>query len=198
MYDHITCKAPLPLTEELVKLNVDWTGAAFQTKDLDNSLDHYIIDSDGYLYIENIEREYVEYTEEEKKTLNPKPWNVYKEVSIKSKTLDKVAYHGTVVFYDIVSYSETEDMWVEFSASFIYGKLDKLELTETKKMKSNALCTLEFEEEQRRRAASPWGKFKTFATPYGWRRLWLALARLCNNISRVASKLQTLIFKHML
>jgi hypothetical protein len=198
MYDYVTCRAPLPLTEELAGLGKNWADLGFQTKCLDNDLAHYIIESDGYLYIENIEREYIEYTEEELKTIKPKPWSVFKEVVIKSKTIEKVEYHGSVIFYDVVDYSEAEDLWVEFSASFIYGKLDKIELIKSYKMKANHVIMLEFEAEQRKRQARPWYKFKAAVGPYGWRRFWLIMTRLCGKTSELAGKIQNLIFRHML
>jgi hypothetical protein len=198
MYDYITCKAPLPLTEELSSLEVNWTDVGFQTKCLDNDLAHYIINDDGYLYIEKVDREYVQYTPEELKSIKPKPWSLFKDVIIKSKTLEKVEHHGSVDFYDILNYTDTEDLWVEFKACFIYGKLDKIDLVETKKMRSNKLNMLEFEAAQRIREAKPWYRFKRLVGPYGWRRSWLFLAKLLTKTSDIFAKMQTLIYKHMI
>jgi hypothetical protein len=41
MFDSLTVKKKLPLTKELKALNVNWSEEVFQTKDLENVLDHY-------------------------------------------------------------------------------------------------------------------------------------------------------------
>ena len=67
MFSYIKCNKELPLNEELKNLSVKWNEIEFQTKDLDNCLETYIISDDGSLLEEEIEYEYTYYTEEEKK-----------------------------------------------------------------------------------------------------------------------------------
>jgi hypothetical protein len=134
MFDDITCKVKLPLTEELEKLNIAWEEENFQTKSLECYLQHYIIASDGQLLEEVVVREYVEYTKEELDSPDRKPWNMFKNIIEKERYLKAVDFHGIVNFYTSLEYTIDADMWVEFNAYFIYGKLDKIELVEAKTM----------------------------------------------------------------
>ena len=131
MFDSIKCLYPLPLTHEYLKdFKIDWANTTFQTKNLDNSLSLYYIDKEGLLFEEVIEHEYVPYSEEEMKTI--KPWNMYKDVIEKNKYTKQINYHGIINFYDILDYSKEENLWVEFNAYFVYGKVDKIDLAEAK------------------------------------------------------------------
>lgn len=130
MFDEIFCKKELPLPDE-IKEYTDWKNFRFQTKDLENCLLEYIIEDDGILYETVIEREYIEYSEEERKSV--KPWNLWKDVIEKSRTNEKLDYHGKIRFYTYENLNDEYDFMVDFDAYFIYGKLDKIELAEFKK-----------------------------------------------------------------
>ena len=54
MFSYIKCKKELPLTDELKNLSVKWGEVQYQTKDLDNCLETYIISEDGELLEEVI------------------------------------------------------------------------------------------------------------------------------------------------
>jgi hypothetical protein len=198
MFDSLTCKYPLPLTPRIEYLSSDWSKVVFQTKDLDNSLSYYEIREDGHLYQEVIEREYIPYTEEELKTLKPKPWSPFKEVIVKNKNISKVDYHGKINFYESLEFSEDEDMWVEFVAYFVYGKLDKLELFHTSKSTSAALGNKRLEERLLQLKKSKWYRFKRMVGPYGWNLFWKSLAKLITKIAGALSHLQLAIYKRML
>jgi len=141
MFDNVVCKAALPATEELESLNIAWDKEIFQTKSLDSSLDTYTITELGELVVTVVENEYVLYTEAEIANIKPKPWNVYKEVIEKNRYDKRVDYHGVITFYTSFEYTEKEDMWVEFAAYFIYGKLDKIELVKSDPLKLNSFTT---------------------------------------------------------
>jgi len=198
MFDSLKCKYPLPLTPEIQQISADWANVIFQTKDLDNSLGYYEVREDGHLYQEVVEREYIPYTEEELKTIKPKKWSPFKDVIIKNKTTHKVDYHGKINFYESLEFSETEDMWVEFVAYFVYGKLDKLELFNITKSPSAALSNKQLEERLLKLRKSKWYRFKRAVGPYGWNLLWKSLAKLIPKIERALSHLQMAIYKKML
>ena len=68
MFDDIQCKKELPLNDELRAAGLKLEDASFQAKDLENCLFHYTILEDGRLVENVVEREYVHYTEEERKS----------------------------------------------------------------------------------------------------------------------------------
>jgi len=86
MYDEIIVKKDLPLPEEISKLDIDWKNYIFQTKSLENCLIVYFIDEDGGLNEIEFEREYIDFTEEEKKLRKKKKqfFPIYKDVIEKS------------------------------------------------------------------------------------------------------------------
>ena len=147
MFSYIFCKTPLPLNEELKSLNVKWSEVEFQTKDLDNCLEKYLITEEGCLAEEITEYEYTYYTEEEKKYLKLRPWDVVKDQKITKQYTKDVGFHGKITFYEILKFSETEDIWVDFDAYFIYGKLDKINLVKTEKIESRLLKNEKYFEE---------------------------------------------------
>jgi hypothetical protein len=138
MFDSVICKYKLPLNEELEKLDVDWAGADFQTKSLDCSMSLYILQEDGTLLEEVVEREYIPFTEEELKQREKegkKTWVTWKDVVVKSKELKPLDFHGVLNFYTSVRLEDLDaEGWIEFNAYFIYGKLDKIVLVEPYKM----------------------------------------------------------------
>jgi hypothetical protein len=198
MFDNVQCKHSLPLTEDLQVLSPDWSLEVFQTKDLDNRLGSYTITEDGFLLEEVIEREYVPYTEEERAELKPKPWSVWKDVIEKNRYSKKIEHHGEVNFYNTFIYTEAEDYWLEFTAYFIYGKLDKILLLKAEKHTSQQFTNKLFDEKRLIEQSKPWNKLKRFLMPLGWRVFWRAMADLCYKASQVLSKLQFFIFRKML
>ena len=199
MFDSLACFSKLPLSERLQSLNIDWSKEIFQTKCLENYLGMYTITEDGLLLEEIVEREFVEYSEEEQKELKKKsPWLGYKDIIIKSKENKPVSHHGTIVFYTSVEYTEDEDLWVEFIAYFNYGKLDKIEIFKEEAIVSAERRTQEYEEKMRLREADPWYRFKKLLRPFGWRWFWIKMAHLCNKSTELSQKTQNLIYKHLL
>lgn len=198
MFDNIICSYPLPLTDELKALNIAWEEQDFQTKCLDCSMAVYKITVDGSLLEEVVEREYVLYTEEERKTASVKSWNMYKEVIEKNRYHKPIAHHGTVTFYTSVAYTEEQDFWVEFVAYFVYGKLDKIELFKAELMKSYVANIREWEEHQKSVDAQPWNWFKRTVRPLGWHWFWLKAARTCGSLYTAISKIQSWIYRKML
>jgi hypothetical protein len=192
MFDYIKCKKELPLTEELKNLPVKWDELQFQTKDLDNCLLEYIISENGELLEEVVEREYIHYTEEEKKQNNNK-WNFYKDIIEKNRYTKKVEYHGKVVFYEIIDFSETEDIWLDFEAYFNYGNLDRIELIKTEKHESRKIRMNEFLEEEKKRVNSLSYKLKKYS---GWFWGLNKIGKISYNISRFFSNIHTFTIRY--
>ncbi|MEY5134931.1 MAG: hypothetical protein RL709_632, partial [Pseudomonadota bacterium] len=193
-----TCKKELPLNEELKTLPIKWDEVGFQTKDLENCLLHYTISEDGRLLEHIEEREYVHYTEEERKQKGRKPWDLYKDVIIKNKYDKEVNHHGVVNFYTSVDYTDNEEFWVEFNAYFIYGKLDRIELFKCDKQKSRTVYNQEWEEKRKVEEQKLWNRTKKILRYIGWGWFWNKMSKYCYNLSRVFSKIQTLIIRNLL
>ena len=193
MFDEIICKKELPLTEELKNLPIKWNEETFQTKDLDNCLLQYIISEDGELLEEIVEREYIYYTEEEEKQKRNK-WDLYKDVVEKNRYTKKIEFHGKLTFYEMVEFSDTEDIWVDFDAYFSYGKLDKLELARTEKHESRKIQMDKFWEEEKKKTNSFLHKLKKYL---GWFWFWNKVSKTCYKISRMFSDIQTFINRNI-
>lgn len=193
MYDSVRCEKRLPLNKELRSLKIKWNKVEFQTKDLDNCLINYVITKDGDLIEEVVEYEYTYYTEEERKSKDFKPWNIIKDQKIAKQYTKKVDYHGKITFYDILKFSDTEDIWVDFEAYFSYGKLDKLVLLKTEKHESRDLRNNKFWEEHNKRKNSFPYKLKKRT---GWFWFWTKVSIACYKLSRLFADLQHFILKH--
>ncbi len=192
MFDQLKCEKELPLNDELKTLNVKWNKVTFQTKDLDNCLSDYRITQDGQLVEEVVEKEYTYYTEEERKTL--KGWSFIKDQKIIKEYSKDVNYHGTIRFYDLFDLNEKEDIWVEFDAHFVYGKLDKIELAKTEKQECRKIRYNQWEEEYQKKINSFKYKLKK-RSGYFW--LLNKLSRICYKTSNFFSRLHTFFIRNI-
>jgi hypothetical protein len=192
MFDNIKCEKELPLNDEIKSLDVKWNEVIFQTKDLDNCLSDYRITQDGQLVEEVVEKEYIYYTEEERKKL--KSWNFIKDQKIIKEYSKDVNYHGTIRFYELFDLSEEEDIWVEFDAHFVYGKLDKIELANTQKHESRKIKMNRWKEEDQKKINSFKYKLKKHSG-YFW--LFNKLSRICYKTSNFFSRLHMSFIRRM-
>jgi len=198
MFDDIKCKRELPLNDELKSLPIKWEDVGFQTKDLENCLLHYTISEDGKLLEHIEEREYVHYTEEERKQKGRNRWDLYKDVKITNEYDKEIQHHGVVNFYTSVDYTDEEEYWVEFNAYFIYGKLDRIELFDYNKQKSRIVYNKEWEEKRKIEEKKLWNRTKKILRYIGWRWFWNKMSRYCYKISHIFSKIQTFIIRNLL
>ena len=192
MFDQLKCEKELPLNDELKTLNVKWNEVIFQTKDLDNCLSNYRITQDGELVEEVVEKEYTYYTKEELKKL--KGWHFIKDEKIVKEYSKKVEYHGTIRFYELLNLNEQEDIWAEFDAHFVYGKLDKIELAKTEKQESGKIKMNKWEEEHQKKINSFPYKLKK-RSGYFW--LLNRLSGICCKISNFFSRLNAFFVRKM-
>ena len=198
MFDSLYVKKDFPLNEELKTLPIKWEEIEFQTKDLENCLLHYTISEDGRLLEHITEREYVHYTEEEKKQKGRNRWDFYKDVKITNEYDKEIPHHGIINFYTSVEITDTEDAWVEFKAFFVYGKLDKIELLQYEKQPSRSIYNKEWEEKRKVEAKKLWNRTKKALYCIGWRWFWNKMSRYCYKLSSLFSKIQTLIIRHLM
>jgi len=198
MFDSLHVKKDLPLNEELKALPIKWEELEFQTKDLENCLLHYTISEDGRLLEHIVEQEYIHYTEEEKKSKDRRPWDLYKDIIIKNEYDKEVNHHGVIVFYTSVEITDTEDAWVEFKAFFVYGKLDKIELLQYEKQPSKSIYNKEWEEKRKLEAKKLWNRTKKALYYIGWRWFWNKMSRYCYKLSSLFSKIQTFIIRNLM
>lgn len=198
MFDTIFCKKELPLNKELKALSVKWDEFPFQTKDLDNSLSEYRITEEGILVEKVIEGEYIPLTEEELKSKTRRPWEHYKDFVVTNEYDKKIEHHGIVNFYSDVDYTDEEDYWVEFNAYFIYGKLDRIELKECRKTKSQAVSYKEWEAKHAEELKKPWNKIKKALNYIGWLWFWRNIEFICHRLSLFFSNARMFIIRKML
>ena len=194
MFDTILCKRELPLSELLQELKQDWSNTDFQTKDLECAMSLYVITEEGELHEEIVERDYIPYTEEELKLLTPKPWNAFKEIVVKNKYLKPIAHHGVINFYSSLKYTATQDIWAEFNAYFIYGKLDKIELFKVDLHNSQEINNQLWYEAQAAKEKLLWYRVKKVLNYVGWRWFWKRIATCCHKGQNLLSKLQWAIY----
>ena len=192
MFDELKCEKKLPLDKELKRLNVKWGQVIFQTKDLDNCLSNYRITKNGLLVEDIVEKEYTYYTLEERKKL--KGWNFIKDEKILKEYSKKVEYHGTIKFYELFELNDKEDIWVEFDAYFVYGKLDRIELVKTEKQESRKIRMQKWEKEHKDKISSFSYKFKKYSGCF-----WLLkmLRVICYSTSKILNKFDAFLIRNM-
>jgi len=120
MFDTIKCEYKLPLPEDLEECDsLVWDEIEFQSKSLGEpmfgaSLDTYTITEDGQLYLDKMNREWVEDESEYGGHLEEKEDGV-----------EKQDYTGEIDFYHL-HMGEEQDYWMEFKAIFYKGELKEL------------------------------------------------------------------------
>jgi hypothetical protein len=164
MFDNITVKLELPLTEELKALDIDWKEEVFQTKDLDNLLDLYEITEEGKLKHLAQEREW---KKDDSSFLGG-------HLDVVSEKWEELPYHGVVRFYtshcDSPKYNDEFysgekkppmswqeifdtpgfDWWIEFLAIFDNGAIKEIRIEKIDKTPISARLAANKEWELRR------------------------------------------------
>lgn len=194
MFSYIKCKKELPLTDELKGLSVKWCETQFQTKNLYNCLENFIISEDGELLEEVIEYEYTYYTEEEKKQKDHKPWSIVKDQKIIKQETNKVDFHGKITFYETFDLNDQESIWVDFDAYFVYGKLDKLELAKVEKYENRKIKMDEYWKTYESKQNSLSYKLKKYS---GWFWAWTKIGRGCYSLSRFFDTIRYFIIRNI-
>ena len=121
LYDCISSDYPLPLPANLGELAPELIQkSTFQTKDLENMMGYYKIDSSGQLLIECLESEWREGNKDSKSILDRLG---YLE-TIKS-WWEPANLTTTVVFYEFFQDDKNQnDYWIDYQAEFVSGKVN--------------------------------------------------------------------------
>lgn len=118
MFDYISVADQLPTNAEIDAAGLDLYKEAFQTKDLDNVMDTYIIQG-GKLFVEKYKStKWVE---------DPDGFAggyIDREDPYQEEIKD---FHGKLRFYHMIDKNDV-DHWVEYEAYFTHGKVEKIEL----------------------------------------------------------------------
>ncbi len=198
MFDYIKCEAKLPLNEELNNLPINWKEVSFQTKDLENCLLDYTISESGIL-IENIKKyEYTYFSKEEIKEKKIKPWNYVKESKLISNTSEIINFHGKINFGEILDFSDDEDIWLDFEAYFIYGKLDRIDLLKVEKHKSRKKAQENFLKKIKEEEKNLSHRVKKIAKKLGWNLFWKNISRCFYELSGFFSRLASCINRYLI
>ena len=193
MFDSINYKyfAPLETTEDIKKLNIDVEGFTFQTKDLDNCLETYIINEKGRLIHKKVKYKWVDddnaflkgYMDEE------------------SHELVDTNYHGDILFYAF-EYIDVDDkefsVDVDYKARFTNGNLEFINLE-----KSSVKETTGRKEEQEKyfnsfkKQKQKWYNRCIFNTRSYNNYFRLPVTRFFYSLSRVFQRLHYFISRHI-
>ena len=208
MFDTIYCEKKLPLTKEIKNAfpDTNWSKADFQTKDLDNTLATYSIKKNGTLNFLRVEGESVRVVseEEEKKIRKQRKFCWPYEFVEKSRKYEKCDHTGTVNFY---YYQEDKDdnTWdLEFTATFVKGKLtglvlDSAEIIQT--AEQNAASEKAWKDKLEAHEKHLWTKTKKILNKitFGyWSRFWgNKVSRALYWVSQKLQKLQLWIIRNL-
>jgi len=148
MYDIITVKDKLPWTDEMWEEGLPDACTEFQTKGLDDSMSNYKIEN-GRLLLQVQEGGWVD-----------------------------TNYHGELSFYDYKPNDQpgNNDCWIEFTAKFTNGQVDKIEVTNFEKTSNTTrIETIKVLAEEIIRNRNRWSnKYFNHTAPVCWfrRRVW--------------------------
>jgi hypothetical protein len=124
MFDSVQCNYPLPLPLEVIDIMPDPYDQEFQTKDLENLLEQYILSEDGKLL--RIQKQY-EWRDDDSAFLKG-----YMEVV--SQEIVPSDFHGILNFYCYETIHEDEssdkakDVTIDYLAKFTNGKIENIEI----------------------------------------------------------------------
>lgn len=124
MFDSIECDYPLPLPLEVVDIMPDPYSQEFQTKDLENLMDTYILSEEGELLW--IKKEY-KWKDDDDSFLKG-----YMEVT--KQEIVPTNFHGILNFYcyetvyDEKTSNNVKDVSIDYLAKFTNGKLENIEI----------------------------------------------------------------------
>jgi len=163
MYDIITVKDKLPWTDEMWEEGLPNACTEFQTKGLVEGLADYKIEN-GRLLLQKG----------------------------KEGGWEDTNYHGKLDFYDYKPNDNLgyNDCWIEFTATFTNGQVDKIEVTNFEKTSNTTrLETVKILAEEIIRNRNRWSnKYFNHTAPVQWFRRWVwyefwyQLGRLCEKM----------------
>lgn len=124
MFDSIQCNYPLPISLEIADILPDLYDQEFQTKDLENLLDTYILDENGQLLW--VKKEY-KWVDDEEAFLKGYMEKVNEEIVPSN-------FHGILNFYcyetveEDLENNKAKDITIDYLAKFTNGKIENIEI----------------------------------------------------------------------
>ena len=112
MFDYIKCEVQLPGYSFI-------TDEEFQTKSLDNCMDHYVITNKGELYREVWDYEWVDDNE------IPIIKGAMRKIEGSYRREYLTNFHGDIIFYTSKPMNE-DRIWRDYTARFTEGKLSRV------------------------------------------------------------------------
>jgi hypothetical protein len=207
MFDNINCEKELPLTDKVKKAfpNTDWSKEIFQTKSLDNTLAHYCITKKGELTILKIEGKHIRTMtkKEEEAARKQKKWCWPHKFVETSRSYKKQNYTGLINFYYYENDSMNNTWDIEFTGTFVKGKLTDLVLDSGKIIttaKKNAEYEKVWKDKMEAHDNHPWTKIKKVLNKITfryWTTFWQNLAKIFYKWSQYCSKAQMWIIRNM-
>ena len=194
MFDTIIVKQDLPVTDAMKRLNIDSRLNLLRGTNSDRKLDEMCTD----FQTKDLLRCFVIYILKDNKLYIQK----YKEVNNADDLkydkndfyLEDVNYHGTVNFYTgINDVMDRFDVWVEYTAYFTHGILDKIELhsftEKSNEERRNKEIKWKHQQDYERNIwynkyifhRKLWRKFQFKI----WHKGWYNLGEICHKISNV-------------
>lgn len=194
MFDSIQCNYPLPLPLEVLDYLPDIYEQEFQTKDLENLLDNYILTEDGELL--EIKKKY-KWKDDENSFLKG-----YMEV-IKEEIVP-TNFHGMVNFYcyetvyEDSSLTKSKDISIDYLAKFTNGKLSNIELLTYEIVDStNRILNLKNMMEEHARTQKRWYNKYIFNTKYWKFFKWHVIIAPINFIKKICDKLYWVAVRYL-
>jgi hypothetical protein len=191
MFDTIKCDYPLPVTTEMLEWGLDMQNMNFQTKDLENLLEEYVITPEGeFLFIKHTRK----WVDDDSAFLKG-----YFEIV--DTEIVPANYHGIVYFYCYEKLGVKDGkhyvISAEYEAKFIDNKLVNLELFDQEIIDDteHVLRMKEFDK-QREIEANKWYNKFIFNTKVV-RKIRRAIHNIFYKLYQFTGKLHTWSIKHI-
>jgi len=200
MFDSIQCDYPLPLPLEVVDILPDLYDQEFQTKDLENLLDNYILSENGELL--HVKKQY-EWKDDDSAFLKG-------YLDVVSEEIVPSNFHGILNFYcyetvyesgQTISFKKEEkakDVSIDYLAKFTNGKLDFIEVLSYEITDATGrLYDLKQHLEEASIRANRWYNKYIFRTKF-WKFIkWKIIIALINLIKKLCDKLYWLAVRYL-
>lgn len=191
MFDSIKCDYPLPVTLEMVDWDIDIQSLDFQTKDLENLMDEYIISPQGELLHVQHKREWLD---DDNAFLKG-----YFEI-VDTKIVP-ANYHGVIYFYCYEDLPQKDGKYytfdAEYEAKFSDNKLVSLELFDYKIEDTTEyhLNNKKRMEEWDKELDKWYNKYIMYTKPVQFVRR--KICRFFYNLHQLTGKLHTFVIRHL-
>jgi hypothetical protein len=208
MFDTLIIKKEIPFTtkQKMLFPDVNWKEEGFQTKDLENVMDTYILKEDGKLYHEKVDGELIrKMSEEEEKKLKRKGnfcWPY--EYKVKSRKVLFCKKTVTIFACHLLKDTKGNEWWLDLELVIVNGilknkiKIKELKINRTKKqIKDSEERFKKIEEEHNKKFHVKFQKLMNRVTFNYWRRSWRNITRVIEFVKNKLESLRIFIFKYI-